>query len=422
MTSQNPRTESCFEAAFSPVTKCIFLIWLCGFSISVYSFPVSPSVKDIAGKFPIDLQQKYTLFADSADPALGYFVAKQAGIANRSGEAGVNLKVSSGSFTEQPFIQNPIRIIGAFDSSGAKSDLSDLFAVAKNLGMTLRPAPISDAEKIFIADGFVTDASGKIQPYCSLQSVTLSTGIVIQLPHCSALDQNGNIRPLQSIYVLDSSPIDKNANAQQNLAFDAKAFNEMEPLISELLASGAGWDNFFSGQLRWQINNGKQTEIATLTVNWVELYSELVKYIASVNYVVTQQDIYLLALRMTNDTRLANAVKIKLASGYSWGPWWNPNIKLMENVADEILRVIKSKALIIVEAKAVGANSTKRFYAINIDYKKVVETPTQTFALYQRNSTTDVYAYTDLSVQCVVGAVDAEVVWNSSDPRCNYLR
>jgi hypothetical protein len=125
---------------------------------------------------------------------------------------------------------------------------------------------------------------------------------------------------------------------------------------------------------------------------------------------------------LITDARLTNTVKIKLAPGYSWGPWWNPNIPLLENVANEILREVRSKAFILVEAKDSGTGAIKRFYAINIDYKKIIENPTQTFGLYQRNNTTDIYAYTDLSVQCVVGAIDDEVAWNSSDQRCNYLR
>jgi hypothetical protein len=402
--------------------NCILLPVLYFISASAYPFPISPAINDITGKFPIDLQQKYTFFADSNDPGLGYFVAKQAGITTQANANFVNLKVFSELSGEEYYPSWNLRAKGVFDSSGAKTDLVNLMAAAKKAGLTLQPAPITDAEKLFIADGFITDASGKIQPYCTFQIVTLPNGVNTRIPSCSALDQTGNIRPLQSIYVLDSSPINKNGNAQQNITFDAKAFSQMEPLFSDVLNSGAGWDHFFSGQLRWQINNGKRIEIATLTVNWVDLYVELVKYMTDLNYVFTQQDAYLLALRMSKDVRLANTVKIQLAPGYSWGPWWNPNITLMENVANELLRIVKSKALILVEAKEPGTGVIKRFYAINIDYKKVVEIPIQTFGLYQRNNTTDIYAYTDLSVQCVIGAIDGDLAWNSSDQRCTHLR
>lgn len=405
--------------ALKATVSCCFAYCI---SLSAIAFPVSPATKDIASKFPIELQIKYALFADSQNSKLGYFVARQAGITNKPGTNSVNLKVISALSTEPYFPPENLKINGSFDSTGARTDLNYLLTTAKKLGLTLLPAPISDAETFFIADGFITDASGKIQPYCSFLQVTLPNGTSIKLPSCSAMDQSGNIRPLQSIYALDSSAIDKTGNTQQQLAFDAKAFNQISPLVSEVLASGAGWDNFFSGQLRWQINNGKRIEIATVTVNWIDLYAELVKYMAEVNYVMTEQDAYLLAIRIIKDTRLVNTVKIKLTAGYSWGPWWNPNLALLENIANELVRVAKSKSLIIVEAKTPGTNSTKRFYTLNIDYKKLFETPIQTFSLYQRNNTTDLYASTDLSIQCVVGEIDGEVIWNFSDPRCDYLR
>ena len=406
---------------FYLIKKFIFPLVASCFSIHTHSVPLPPATKDISGKFPIELQQKFTFFADSSDAGLAYFVAKQAGVTNQPGTRSVNLKVVSSFVNEPPFPQEHLRINGNFDSTGSTTDLSYLLTAAKNAGLTLRPAPVSDVETFFIADGFITDASGKIQPYCTFQSITLPNGVTIQIPTCSAMDQSGTIRPLQSIYSLNSS-IDKNGNTQQLIPFDAKAFTQIAPLISEVLASGAGWDNFFSGQLRWQINNGKRIEIATLTVNWLELYAEIVKHIASLNYVATPQDIYQLALRIVTDTRLSNTVKIKLASGYSWGPWWNPNMALVENVANEILRVVKSKALIHIDAKSPGTGVIKRFHAINIDYKKITEIPIQTFSLYQRNNTVDIYAYTDLSVQCVVGTIDGEISWNTSDQRCNYLR
>ncbi len=391
-------------------------------SLCAIAFPVSPATKDIASKFPIELQQKYAFFADSQDPTLGYYVAKQAGITTKPGSTSVNLSVTSALSSEPYLPPEQLKINGSFDSTGPQTDITYLLNTAKKIGLTLSPAPISDAETFFIADGFITDASGKIQPYCTFQPVVLPNGVTLQLPSCSAMDQNGVIRPLQSIYALDSSAINKYGNVQQQLAFNAKAFGQLSPLVSEVLASGAGWDNFFSGQLRWQINNGKRIEIATVTVNWIDLYAELVKYMADINYVMTEQDAYLLAIRIIKDTRLANTVKIKLAPGYSWGPWWNPNLPLLENVANELVRVAKSKSLIIVEAKAPGANSAKRFYTLNIDYKKLFETPVQTFALYQRNNTTDIYAYTDLSIQCVIGEIDGEVIWNFTDQRCDYLR
>lgn len=400
-------------------TSCLLS---CCISWGAIAFPVSPTTKEIASKFPIELQQKYALFADSQNSTLGYFVAKQAGITNKPGTNSVNLKVVSALSNEPYFPPENLKINGSFDSTGAKTDLNYLLATAKKLGLTLIPAPISDAETFFIADGFITDASGKIQPYCSFLQVTLPNGTSIKIPSCSAMDQSGTIRPLQSIYALDSSAIDKNGNTQQQLSFDAKAFNQISPLVSEVLASGAGWDNFFSGQLRWQINNGKRIEIATVTINWIDLYGELIKYMADLNYVVTEQDAYLLALRIIKDTRLANIVKIKLAAGYSWGPWWNPNIPLLENIANELLRIAKSKSLIVIEAKSPGTAAVKRFYTLNIDYKKLFETPIQTFSLYQRNNTTDLYANTDLSIQCVVGEIDGEVIWNFSDQRCDYLR
>lgn len=391
-------------------------------SMNVMSLPVSPAIKDISSRFPIELQQKYTFFADSNDAGLAYYVAKQAGIANQLNPDSVNLTISFELSNEGSLPKEYLKLQGSFDSLGAKTDLAYLTAAAKNAGLTLRPAPIADAEKFFIADGFITDANGKIQPYCTFQQVTLPNSVSIQLPSCSAVDESGTVRPLQSIYVLDSSPIEKNANADQSIRFSAQAYTQMEPLISQVLSSGEGWDSFFSGQLRWQINNGKRNEIATLTINWVDLYAELMKYMAGLNYIATQQDAYSLAVKMATDTRLANTVKIKLASGYSWGPWWNPNVALLDNIANEILRIIKSKTLIIVDAKNPGTGVIKRFHSVNIDYKKIIETPIQTFTLYQRNNTTDIYAYTDLSVQCVVGTIDGEVEWNSSDQRCNYLR
>lgn len=409
-----------FDCSIIIKTAIIFFILSC-ISPITHSTPVPPTTRDISGKFPIELQQKYSFFADSNDPNMGYFVAKQAGIANQPAVGSVNLAVTSSFVNEAPFPQEHLRFNGSFDSTGPKTDLAYLLNTAKNAGITLHPAPISDLETFFVADGFITDASGKIQPYCTFQNVTLSNGVTIQIPMCSAMDQSGSIRPLQSIYALNSS-FNKNGSTQQLISFDAKAFTQLTPLFSEALVSGAGWDNFFSGQLRWQINNGKRIEIATLTVNWMVLYAELVKHMASLNHVATPQDVYQLAVRMVTDTRLANTVNIKLAAGYSWGPWWNPNTALIENVANEILRVVKIKALVNIEAKSPGTGIVKRFHAINIDYKKITEIPIQTFSLYQRNNTIDIHAYTDLSVQCVVGTIDGEISWNTFDQRCNYLR
>jgi len=389
---------------------------------NIYAVPVSPLVNDISGKFSIELQQKYSFFADSSVSNLGYYVAKQGVIANQLGVDSVSLRVSSEISGGSNFPLAHLKVFGVFDSLGAKTDLSQLMWAAKSIGFTLMPAPITDVETFFIADGFVSDANGRIQPSCTFESVTLPNAVNIQIPNCSALDQSGAVRPLQSIYLLDSLPIDKSGNTQQYLVFDARAFNHVRPLLSDVLGTGASWDSFFSGQLRWQINNGKRVEIATLTINWIELYAELVKYMTDLNYVATQQDAYSLALRMIKDVRFVNAIKIKLAPGYSYGNWWNPNIPLLENIANEVYRVAKSKALITVEAKDLATGAIKRLNAINIDYKKVIENPIQTFVLYQRNNTDDIYAYTDLSVQCVIGAIDSEVKWNVSDQRCNYLR
>lgn len=242
---------------------CIFYSIV--FSNTVLSTPVNPQVKDIAGHFSVDIQTQFSLFADSRDRRLVWYIPKSATIKNNGGRPALN--VTSDIITSGPFKDlTSINFAGTFTTMSSISGYTRLKFEASAKGFYVRPAIATSANTQVLLSGFMLDNNGDLNVECSEVTWDTPSGPVV-IPVCKAQDSHGQWHEIDFVSQFNST-LAQHGSVIQSLPFSGTTLPGWEFYISSLLQTGSNWDGILQMAIDWELPTHTTVTDAKYAVNW----------------------------------------------------------------------------------------------------------------------------------------------------------
>lgn len=244
-------------------------------SLPLCATPVNPLVINAGSQFSADIQQRFYLFADSADNALIWYVPKVGGIRNVDGFP--KLAVRSGLIPEGPFAgESSLNVSGEFSTAGLAGDLQRLSQEAAQRGFRLQAAEATQAETQILLGGFAVDSSGQLEASCTVQTISTGSGNV-DIPVCRARNAQGQWQEVDFMGAFQSVLPQGGRSISQLIPFSGNTLPGWEPVFSELLRTGSGWDGQIQLITDWKINTNLTLKDAAVHVHWRTLYPYLIQ-------------------------------------------------------------------------------------------------------------------------------------------------
>lgn len=396
--------------------------------------PLSPEARDVHSQFSVQTQDSFTLFGDTDDPSLIYYIPRRGAIAVQSPQSANPIPrfsiysryPSYGFFAGEELTQ----MGGSFSTTGDQGALELLQSEASSMHLRVAPAPVVKAGASFMVQGQVDPVTGRIDVECTQEwiQVTNADGETrnIPVPECytrqdpsSPYDINTNV-----MYKFGFTPLSSRSTAAQDISFQATTLPDVTPQLRTLMQTGGQWDGILESRVNWVVRTSNLTRQARAHINWHRLFEQASTFTAYHNNSCVDEEVKTFFRRIV-DCSAEEECGIRLEylqPDNTWGPR-APNDANFVNVVNAVDRDIR-RELFNEMAPKLGPVSTdwQAVYTMRANYERLILDRNEVRNIVYNPGPTDFEADTTSNISCLLGGYEeGRVTWNLDDPGCAAL-
>lgn len=392
--------------------------------------PMALADNDITGFFSLDVQRKFSLFADSERSDLIWYVPKFGGIGllgditNPVPRFSASITVpTTGVFAGQP----QAFLGGSFDTTPFPGDLALLASEAEG-SFEIAPAPALKATTKFLLGGFMSD-TGRPDINCISLTATITnpfTGAImeVEIPSCTVAFDDGSVTDVNTMQSFVALPPTGNTSVSTSIPFQSQLTPTFSTVAATKLGSGESWDDIIITTVDWDLETRAKTRTARINIDWNETITEFSSYFGIHNNACIDVEINTMFSSLIRDGK-GIVVEYKLADGtYSREA---PNdadfIKAVNAVEKEMKNDLFAEIQTYTTPRLGQVDRTpgNAYYTLRANYEKQLVRIQESRYINWNPGNSIAQARTDMSITCLVGGFGAPVRWNVADPACNAL-
>lgn len=390
--------------------------------------PMDPSEVDISGRFSVDVQRAFHLYADSDNSSLVWYVAKQGTIALSGAGNGRAPRPRFSVYAKRPWSgvlagEELVYFGGAFDTTGIRGDLLKLEAEARGQGLRISPAPASKATTKFLATGFEIGNDGRVDTDCTFEEWTGPGGFTVLVPKCEALNGNGEYQATDFMYQFRAVTPRGESTASQYIPFQGTSMPEWTFTIEDMMYNGDNWDANLQAVTEWELTTERKTRIARVNIDWKRTFEQASTFAAIHNWACVDIEVGTFFRRLVDNPDGNSGITVEYLQedgSYSDTPSNNNQFNqavdaLVKEVRDELFNEIRDYGQsqlgdVDREASAV--------FTLRANYEKLIFERNETRYLSWNPGTAIKNSSTNMAVQCMNGGFGTPVTWNMEDETC----
>jgi hypothetical protein len=402
-------------------------------SLGLQAAPMDPSDRAVPGKFSKFIQDNFSLFADSSDTSLVYYVPRSGGIRVKAPESAAPIP----SFSASAYIptfgffagEELVSVGGTISTTSNLDALGKLTSEAELQGLKVLPMPVESAQVVFLSQGRVLE-NGRVDIQCSNEELKITNQSgqerTIKIPKCyTRLDPNQPYDlDTNVMYTFASTALGDKGTAARDLSFSAVLLPGQKERVENKLLSGAGWQDILSPFVEWKAKTERKTLKADLIINWQQLFERAEVFAAYHNWAcvdVEIQGFWEKELGCKNAADCAITVQFYDDSGKKTdvAPTNKDFIDFVNAAKDKL-----QKELWTPIKPALDRLSTKQSaqFTMRANYQKIEKERRETVTLLWNPGSTVQSAETSFDVQCLIAdTLGGKVRWDMEDPGCRAL-
>lgn len=401
-----------------------------------YAEPISPKDKNVAQLFSPEVQNEFTLLADTDDASLVYYVPRTGGVRVKSPLSedprpsfNVTAREARFGLMAQLFPgEEFVHVGGVMSTTANLGALTKLHDEANIQGLSVAPAPAASGTVKFLAYG-VESSNGRIDVQCveEVDEDIVIGGEALSMPKCflkSAPDAPYDI-DTNAIYKLNSTRVGRNGTVARDIRFKSVLFPTVRNSVEDTMMEGGAWDDVLGAQMEWTITAQRKTHQARINIYWERLFEQASAFAAIHNNACLDIELGYFFDKIVDcdDERECGLFVTYRQDDGTWTDKAPSNddfiavVSEVENeLRDELFNEILPKSKLGDVSRRVNAQ-----YTLRANYEKRILKRNETITVRYNPGKEDVTAETDLGIDCLIGGFGARVSWDMESAGCTEL-
>ncbi|ATC93708.1 hypothetical protein [Pseudoalteromonas tunicata] len=399
------------------------------FSTLAIAAPLDQSEKDIQGLFSVDTQQAYTLYADSADQNLVWYVPKVGQIA-LSGASTSAPKPSFSVYARAPWTgifsgQNLVHFGGAFNTSGDRGALLKLESEAHAQGLRISPAQAAKVTTKFLLTDLIVGNDGRINTQCDTEEWNGPNGLVL-IPVCKALNSEGEWVNTDFLSKFRTATPRGNSTVSTYIPFQATSMPDWDFTVQEWMETGSNWDANIQAVAEWELTTVKKVRVARINIDWSRTFEQASTFFAIHNNACLEVEVGTFFKRLLDNQNGESGITVEYlqADGtYANEPTSEEQfIQTVEAVRKEMRDELFNEMRDFGQSQIGDVNrEATAMYTMRANYEKLVFKRNETRYVSWNPGSSVTNASTNMNIQCVTGGFGTQVTWDMEDPACRSI-
>lgn len=397
--------------------------------------PMNPASKAAPGTFSARILSAFTLFADSDDPALVYYIPLRGGLAVQSPASPrpiPRLSVTSRTLNDGLFFGDEISYLGgSFSTVGDAGALAQLQTEATKQGLKLQPAPVTEAKTTFMTTGRILE-NGRIDLVCEKKPFSFTKdGQTVNTTTTECKTRGSTDEPyarsIELMYRFNSLPV-TSSNIVSDVPFQAVLFDSGTNIVRNLLNSGQSWDSFLTSKVDWKLKTQRKTRKAVIEIQWDQLFEQAEAFASYHNYSCVDVELkaFYDKLATCNDASKCGVKVLYQKDGSTELTPIPPNdadfIQVVNVIKDQVQNELFAQVAAAGTSQLGRVNQSKNAqFVLRANYeRRVFKRKDSREILWNPGATVDA-ASTFMNVSCVKGGFSFPIEWDMENPGCKSL-
>ncbi len=399
------------------------------FSSMSISAPLDPSEKDIQGLFSVDTQQAYTLYADSIDSNLVWYVPKVGQIA-LSGADTESPKPRFSVYARAPWTgffagQDLVHFGGAFNTSGDRGTLLRLESEAHAKGLRVSPAQASKVTTKFMLTDLVINNDSRIDTECEFEEWTGPNGTV-NIPICKALNNQGEWVNTDFLSKFRAATPRGNSSVSTYIPFQATSMPQWDFVVQEWMETGSNWDANVQAVVEWDLTTVKKVRVARINIDWSRTFEQASTFFAIHNNACLEVEVGTFFKRLLDNQNGESGITVEYLQEdgtYANEPTSEEQfIQTVEAVRKEMRDELFNEMRDYGQSQLGDVDrEATTMYTMRANYEKLIFKRNETRYVSWNPGTSITNASTNMNIQCVTGGFGLAVEWDMDDPACRDI-